>query len=70
MQPLTINIIDNNIVECDDILFNVTMMSVTTCGAVIGSDRNSEVMIRDDDGKNRIFIHMYKANFCYIIIYQ
>ena len=57
MQPLTINIIDNNIVECDDILFNVTMTSVTTCGATIGSDRNSEVMIRDDDGKIRIYIH-------------
>ena len=54
MQPLTINIIDNNIVECSEVLFNVTMMSVTTCGVIIGNNRISEVMIRDDDSK-RIF---------------
>ena len=50
MQPLTINIIDNNIVECNE-MFNVTMVSVTTCGVTIGSNRISEVMIRDDDSK-------------------
>ena len=59
IQSLTINITDNNIVECDEILFNVTIISVInyTCGVTIGNDRISEVMIRDDDGKNRIFIH-------------
>ena len=61
MQPLTINIIDNNIVECNEI-FNVIMVSVTTCGVTIGSNRISEVMIRDDDGKYRFFIR----SFCYI----
>ena len=61
MQPLTINIIDNNIVECNE-MFNVTMVSVTTCGVTIGSNRISEVMIRDDDGKYRFFIR----SFCYI----
>ena len=61
MQPLTINIIDNNIVECNE-MFNVTMVSVTTCGVTIGSNRISEVMIRDDDGKYRFFI----CSFCYI----
>ena len=50
MKPLTINIIDNNIVECNE-LFNLTMVSVTTCRVTIGSNRISEVMIRDDDGK-------------------
>ena len=50
MQPLAINIIDNNIVECNE-TFNVTMVSVTTCGVTIGSISISEVMIRDDDGK-------------------
>ena len=50
MQAFAINIIDNNIVECNE-KFNVTMTSVTTCGVTIGSDRISEVMIRDDDGK-------------------
>ena len=61
MQPLTINIIDNNIVECNE-MFNVTMVSVTTCGVTIGSNRISEVMISDDNGKDRFFIR----SFCYI----
>ena len=55
MQPLTINILDNNIVECHE-TFNVTMVSVTTCGVTIGSNSNSEVMIRDDDRKYKLFI--------------
>ena len=55
MQPLTINIIDNNIVECNE-MFNVTMVSVTTCGVTIGSNRISEVIIRDDDGKYMFII--------------
>ena len=55
MQPLAINIIDNNIVECNE-MFNVTMMSVTTCGITTGSNGISEVMIRDDDGKHVFFI--------------
>ena len=53
MQPLTINIFNNNIVECNE-MFNVTMVCVTTCGVTIGSNRISEVMIRDDDGKQQL----------------
>ena len=49
-QSFTTNIIDNNIVECNE-KFNVTMASATTCGVKIGSNRISEVMIRDDDSK-------------------
>ena len=60
MQTFSINIIDNDIVECNE-TFNVTMMSVTTCGVTIGSNRISEVMIRDDGGKYRV-LH----SFCYI----
>ena len=55
MQPLIINIMDNNIVECNE-MFNITMMSVTTCGVTIGSNRISEVMIRDNDRKYKFFI--------------
>ena len=58
MQPLTINILDNNIVECNE-MFNVAMVSVNTCGVTIGSDRIGEVMIRDDDGKYKFFIVFY-----------
>ena len=47
---LTVDIINNNIVECNE-AFNVTMMSVTTCGVTVGSNRISQVMIRDDDSK-------------------
>ena len=50
MQQLLINIIDNNIVECNE-TFTIAMISVTTCGVTIGNNNNSEVMIRDDDGK-------------------
>ena len=55
MQPITININNNDIVECNE-MFNVTMMSVTTCGVTIGSNGISEVMIRDDDGKHMFFM--------------
>ena len=60
MQPVTIKIIDNNIVECNE-LFKVTMVSVTTCGVTIGSNRISEVMIRDDDSKllHNVFCYVY-----------
>ena len=58
MLALTIKILDNNIVECNEI-FNVTMVSVTTCGVTIGSDRIGKVMIRDDDGKYKFFIVFY-----------
>ena len=62
MQMFTINIAENNIVECNE-TFNVIIMSVTTCGVTIGSycNRISEVMIRDDDGK-----HVFFIVFCYI----
>ena len=50
MQPFTVSITDSSIVECNE-KFNVTIMSVTTCGVTIGSNRVSEVIIRDDDGE-------------------
>ena len=49
MWPLIINIIDNNIVECNE-TFNVTILSVAHCGVTIGNTSNSEVMISDNDG--------------------
>ena len=49
LQSLTVNIIDNNIVECNE-KFNVTMISVVTCGVTVGSNRITQVMITDDDG--------------------
>ena len=55
MQTLKINVVNNNIVECHE-TFNVTIVSVTTCGVTIGSNNNSEVMITDDDGKHRFIM--------------
>ena len=54
MQTLTINIIDNNIVECNETL-NVTILSAAHCGVTIGSISHSKVLISDNDG-NIIFV--------------
>ena len=53
-QSFTMSIINDKIIECNE-TFNVTMTSITTCGVTIGSNRISEVMIKDDDGKYRNF---------------
>ena len=50
MQIFMINIIDNNIEECIE-RFNVRIISVTTCGVVVGNNNMSEVIITDDDSK-------------------
>ena len=55
MQTFKINIFNNNIAECNE-TFSVTIVSVTTCGVTIGSNNISEVMITDDDGKNRFIM--------------
>ena len=49
-QSFTINIIDNDVVECDE-LFSVTIASVTTCGVITGVVISSNVTIMDDDGE-------------------
>ena len=55
MQAFTINIVNNNAIECNE-TFNVTIVSVTTCGVTIGSNNISQVMITDDDGKYRFIM--------------
>ena len=55
MQPFTINIIDNNIIECDE-TFNIAMIPVTICGVTIGNNDNGEVIIRDYDGKYKFLM--------------
>ena len=49
-QSFTIDIIDNDVVECDEV-FSVTIESVTTCGVTTGDVINSNVTIMDDDGE-------------------
>ncbi|XP_065894203.1 uncharacterized protein [Dysidea avara] len=47
-QSFTIDIIDNDVVECDEV-FRVTIESVTTCGVTTGDVISSNVTIMDDD---------------------
>ena len=49
-QSFTIDIIDNDVVECDEV-FSVTIESVTTCGVITGDVSSSNVTITDDDGE-------------------
>ena len=49
----TINIIDNNIAECDETFTLTLSVPSSPCGVISGSDDNSEVMIRDDDGRKK-----------------
>ena len=49
-QSFTIDIVDNDNVECDE-SFIVTIISVTTCGVTIGDNNRTEVIITDDDSK-------------------
>ena len=65
MQTFAINITDNSDVECNE-TFSMAIISVTTCGVIIGSDRISEVVIRDDDGKYIIVQKAFSTalNFC------
>ena len=49
-QSLTVAIVNNDIVECDE-TFIVAILSVTTCGVIIGNNNRSEVAITDDDSK-------------------
>ena len=52
-QSFTINIIDNDVVECAEV-FSVTIESVATCGVTTGDVVTSNVTIIDDDGEGRI----------------
>ena len=48
-SPFTMDIIDDNIVECIE-RFNITIVSANIYGIIVGNDSNSRVIIIDDDG--------------------
>ena len=50
-QSFTIDIVDNDNVECEE-SFIVTIISVTTCGVTIEDNNRSEVIITDGDSKS------------------
>ena len=49
-QSFAVVIGDNEIVECNE-TFIVTILSVNTCGVIVGHNNRSEVRITDDDSK-------------------
>ena len=49
-QSFTIDIVDNDIVECNE-TFIARIISVTTCGVTIRNNNRSEVIVTDDDSK-------------------
>lgn len=50
MVNFTVDTIISEMVECDE-TFNISIISVTTCGVTIGSNNNSKVIIKDNDGE-------------------
>lgn len=54
-QSFTIDITDDDIVECNEI-FNVIIQSVGTCEVAFGNLTTSEVTIIDNDGN---YVHKY-----------
>ena len=52
LKLFTINIINDNIIECKETL-KLTLsipFSISSCGAIIGETNTIEVTINDDDG--------------------
>ena len=50
-KSFTINIINDNIIECDE-TFKLTLnVPASTCGAVHGTNNRTELTIKDDDGR-------------------
>ena len=53
-KSFTINIINDNIAECDETLLLMLTIPTPPCEVVIGRKGISEVMIRDDDGRRSV----------------
>lgn len=62
-QPFTILIVNDIIVECNE-TFNVTIVSVTTCGVAIGSNDRTVVRIVDDDGRQIVIVCVCVSGLC------
>ena len=63
-QSFTIDIIDDDIVECDEV-FSVTIESVITCGVTTGDAISSNVTIVDEEGEWSDYCTVY----CYIKLF-
>jgi len=66
----TINIIDDNVAECDE-TFTLTLgVPSSPCGVVSGSVNTSVVMIRDNDGRRFVsdYVVLLLTNRCNVVI--
>jgi len=66
----TINIIDDNIAECDETFTLTLSVPSSPCGLVSGSVDTSVVMIRDDDGRRSVsdYVVLLLTNRCNVVI--
>ena len=55
-KSFTINIIDDNIAECDETFTLSLSVPSSPCGVKSGSVDNSEVIIKDDDGRRSVSV--------------
>ena len=64
------NIIDDNIAECDETFTLTLSVPSSLCGVISGSDDTSEVMIRDDDGRRSVsdYVVLLLINRCNVVI--
>ena len=66
----TINIIDDNIAECDETFTLTLSVPSSPCGVVSGSVSTSVVMIRDDDGRRSVsdYVVLSMTNRCNVVV--
>ena len=66
----TINIIDDEIAECDETFALTISVPSSLCGVFSGSNDTSKVMIRDDDGRRSVsdYIVLLVTNRCNVVI--
>ena len=53
-NSFTINIINDDVSECNEIFSLMLSIPTLPCGVVIGRNDVSKVMIRDDDGRRSV----------------
>ena len=69
-RSFTINIIDDNIAECDETFTLTLSVPSSPCGLVSGSVNTSVVMIRDNDGRKNAsdYVALLLTNRCNVVI--
>ena len=65
-----IDIVDDNIAECDETFTLTLSVPSSPCGLVSGSVDTSVVMIRDDDGRRSVsdYVVLLLTNRCNVVV--